>query len=467
VAFDLPAAWVAVIGVAVACVIAYWRGRPSVALGVLFAASSFSGLTAPSPFGSVRMEQLAIVLLFGLMLIRRPTAFTELALAVPAVSIFAVLYLGANVASSAVLAEVPAESLKIAAWLGVSMVAMLVAGTLVRDDTTDMGLPWWIVGAASIQVLVGLAAVTSQALFGTAWGVQTNDVVLGKTNGLSWEANILAINLAMALAFVVVPTGLPDLGRSARIAIVAWLAFGLGLAYSRGGLIALAVAVGVVGGAVAWYGRARIHSVFRARLVPIGGLSALSLVIAVTTIQGQTILGRMGVGVPPDTVVIDDGGPPPSARPQPTGEGSTTPRPTATPEIRRVGTGDTLRLRLRNMQIGLSEVAKSPLIGLGTDSYRQRHVEPSCRCPAHIANLPAAALYDSGAIGLVGLLGLLGSALWASWRTRAWPYLAASVVMIVGYQVTDAFRFASNWVLLGTIFGVWATLRTRRVIESA
>jgi hypothetical protein len=334
------------------------------------------------------------------------------------------------------------------------MAAMVIVAVMVRDRAHDLDLPRWIVGAACIQTLVGLAAVASQALFGTDWAVQSNDVLLGKTKGLSWEANILAINLAMALTFVILPDAL-SLSRRARILLLGWLAFGLGLAYSRGGVIALGVAVGAVGLALAWAGRHRLHALVRSRLLPIGALSAVALVIAMGTFQAQSTLGRLGFGVTPDTVIIDvEIGEVPIPTASET-EAPGSPQPSASPRVRYVGTGDTIEVRMRNIRKGLADIDESPLIGLGTDSFRQRHEEQSCKCPAHIANLPFAALYDSGAVGVLGLAGLLASALWAAWRTGRWAYLAALIVMIVGYQVTDAFRFASNWILLGVVFGLW------------
>lgn len=456
------AAWLVVIGAAVICGLSYARGQWNVTLGVLFAVASFSVITASTPVGSVRPEQGAIILLALAVLAGRLGDVWALARAAPIVALSAALYLGANVASSLLFAPDPAESLKIAAWLALSMAAMVIAAVLVRDRGHDLELPRWIVAAACVQTVVGLAAVTSQALFGTEWGVQSNDVLLGKTKGLSWEANILAINLAMALAFVILPSSL-RLSTRARILLLGWIAFGLGLAYSRGGLLALGVAVGVVILALAWAGRHHLYALVRSRLIPIGGLSAMALVIALGTIQVQSALGRLGVGVTPDTVIIDEelgDVPIPTATET---DGSGRPEPSASPHVRYVGTGDTVAVRMRNVRIALAEIDESPLVGLGTDSYRQRHVEPSCRCPAHIANLPFSALYESGAVGLLGLIGLIASAIWAAWRTGRWAYLAALIVLIVGYQITDAFRFASNWILLGVVYGLWVGEPRRNV----
>jgi hypothetical protein len=459
---EVAAAWLVVVVAAIVCGVTYARGQWPVTAGVLFAAASFSAITAPTPLGSVRPEQGALVVLSIALLVTRARDVWALMRAAPLMAVSAVLYLGANVASSLLFAASPLESLKIAGWLALSMAGMVIVAVLVWNRGHDLDLPRWIVGAACIQTLVGLAAVASQAVFNTEWSVQTNDVLLGKTKGLSWEANLLAINVAMALAFVVLPRSI-RVSRGLRVLLVAWLGLGLGLAYSRGGLIALAIGVGIVMLALAWTWRHRIASLFRPRLVPIGAMTAMALVIAVGAIQVQSVLGRMGVGVTPDTVIVDaeiGEVPIPTERP---GDPVSQPSPSASPRVRYVGTGDTIEVRMRNIRIGLGEIDESPLIGLGTDSFRQRHVEPSCDCGAHIANLPFAAMYDSGVVGLLGLAGLLGSALWAAWRTGSWAYLGALIVMIVGYQITDAFRFASNWIILGAAFGMWlaGTSRTK------
>ena len=122
-------------------------------------------------------------------------------------------------------------------------------------------------------------------------------------------------------------------------------------------------------------------------------------------------------------------------------------------ECRRVGTGDTLAIRWRNMQIAVAEVSQSPTLGYGTDSYRfehwslvrlpgvhqQPHGRRAVRVgrdwrggPRRVRGLCAA---DRLALSSVGLPG------------------GDLVAMVVGYQFTDAIRFESNWILMGVVLG--------------
>ncbi len=111
------------------------------------------------------------------------------------------------------------------------------------------------------------------------------------------------------------------------------------------------------------------------------------------------------------------------------------------------------------MTVALRELQQNPLVGLGTDSYQQRHIEPSCQCPAYLSNLSVGALYDSGIVGFLGLALLLAGVVYLAWKRGEWAYLVALLAMIIAYQATDAFRFASNWILLGAVLGVATTRR--------
>ena len=49
---------------------------------------------------------------------------------------------------------------------------------------------------------------------------------------------------------------------------------------------------------------------------------------------------------------------------------------------------------------------------------------------------------------------LVGLVIVRAWQVRLHAYVAAIIVLVVGYQVTDALRFASNWVLIGAAIGL-------------
>ena len=425
----------------VAPIVAYVRGRPTAVLGLVYVAGSFSAVTVPIAGSNLRLEMVAVPLLASLVIWRERRTVIALLQTLRLPFTLVGIYVLANVASSAAFAPAPLESLKIALWLALSVAACFVAAALTSNRDSVINLGPWIVAGAVIQVAVGAVAVLSEALFATYWGVMSRDVLLGKAIGLSWEANILSINIAIALPFLLWPPPEWNLSRAPRIALLAFLSLGLGLAYSRGGFWAFFV--GAVCALVLSEWRPRIRGLLeqnaRFKAIQIAGV----VLIGIGAMQGLAIAGERIASARNVLVVNND----PLASPPPG------PKPGWVSAYRYVGTGDTIAVRLRNMSVAVAEVVRSPLIGLGTDSYRQRHLEPSCGCPAFVNNLPVATLYESGTVGLVGLAGFLVSVVAVGWRRRAWPYLAAVVAMLVGYQFTDAIWFGSNWVLMGTVLG--------------
>ena len=412
-------------------------------IGLLFIAGSFSAVTVPLAGSNLRLEMVAVPVLAAMLIWQQPRTLRELSGALKIPMALVGIYLLSHFASSLLFAPMPAESLKIALWLALSVAACFVAAALAWRRVPRINLGPWIVAGASIQVAVGLAAVFSQMVFATTWGVMARDTLLGKAIGLSWEANILSINVAMALPFLVWVAPEWTLPRIGRIALLAFLSLGLGLAFSRGGLLAFLVGAG-----------SALALSYASTQTPTRGRQALSIVatmaavllLAVGTMQILDFAGERlaaarcvivvkegEVLVPQDGLACDPG---------------------QVAEHRVVGTGDTWEIRLRNMKTALAEVPESPIVGLGTDSYRQEHIEPTCACPAFINNLTVATLYESGVVGLLALAGFVACVLLIAWRNRAWAHLAAVVAMVVGFQFTDAMRFESNWILMGVVLGL-------------
>ncbi len=74
-------------------------------------------------------------------------------------------------------------------------------------------------------------------------------------------------------------------------------------------------------------------------------------------------------------------------------------------------TSGTGRARVGELHTALSDLHISPLIGLGTSTYNERH--PLKSRNNYIGDLWLRALYDSGIIGLLLFLGFVGLVLWA------------------------------------------------------
>ena len=110
------------------------------------------------------------------------------------------------------------------------------------------------------------------------------------------------------------------------------------------------------------------------------------------------------------------------------------------------------------MPPALGDLPKSPLIGLGANSFGQRHADASQGgAPDHIAILAVAALYESGVLGAAGLgigFALVLLALFKATRRRPdrgliAAYAGAVVSLLVAYEATNALNFALIWLIAG------------------
>ncbi len=135
-----------------------------------------------------------------------------------------------------------------------------------------------------------------------------------------------------------------------------------------------------------------------------------------------------------------------SAAPQPSSSAAPQPSSSAAPKTN----SDSIQLRLDVIPVAVEDWGRDPIIGLGADSFDQRHQD-------HIAILAVATLYESGVVGFAGLtigFALILLALWrASRRSAAGPmsaaYLGSLVCLLVAYQATNAINFAEIWLLAG------------------
>lgn len=466
--------WVAVAVVTLGAVWAYQAGRRDWTVGILLGAATWSAVTAPVGALDIRLEQPATAALGALILLRdretlrRVLRGTRLPLALVAV------FLGAQIVSSALLAPEPAYSLRIAAWMTFSAAAAwVVAVLIVSDDRAGRSVGRGLILAGIVQVAVSVLQVGAEVAWQSNWGVLRTDAPLGKTFGLSWEPNLLSISMAVAICFAVfgTPEDLPG-GQRRRTAILATLAVGLGMAVSRGGVVGLVVglALGIL--LAAWrHARGRTtDNVWRSYL----GHSLIAVGLAVGVLTGLRWLGDLGVGVRPGEIsdaptpvgtllpIDATPGPPGTAHPSAgrtpaPGEPSPGPTPVGATYY---GPSDTITLRVRNMETAIRDALRlSPLIGLGTSSFGQRYVEPSCGCPSHIPNMTAAVIYESGLVGFVALGAAFATLLVAALRAGRIDLVAALIALVIGYQFTDALRFGLTWMLAGPALVAYLAVR--------
>lgn len=122
--------------------------------------------------------------------------------------------------------------------------------------------------------------------------------------------------------------------------------------------------------------------------------------------------------------------------------------------------------RIRKYREAVAEALKeSPAVGLGTNSFGQRHFHPSKQtapylAPAYLESLYVRTFYDSGVIGLLLLVAFFLTALWPDrWLSTARTDLAVLArallfgwaALAVAYAVTDSMLLVWPWIMLGLI----------------
>ena len=418
------------------------RLRPTVAFGIIFLLASASQFTIELPLGTMRMEHPAIgFVALALLIDRRGPLYGLRRLGRSDLAILALLcgYLAVLTASSVLVAPQPLASLRIVAWTAISLVGSVVAYILLR--TEPVGAEGWYRGSAILLACTGTAVAVW-------YWVQGPSEIPGLANGLlpwrkvfayAWEANLYASFLAAMAPFAV--ERLRQRQTTQNVVMAAVILFAIGLGVTRGAYLGLAAGFAVY-----------VMVLLRRR--PIGTWLrplAFSGLAAVTGV----FLSAAILATPPGHVPLP-GGPASSA------PGATL-APTPLPEA-----PDTISHRLERVAPALEDLATSPWIGLGADSFGQRHADSSRGgAPDHIAILVLALPYEAGIVGALFfsvavallLLALLRASRlgWAMGLAAA--YLAAIVALLVAYQSTNALVFGLNWLLGGAALALAARAR--------
>ena len=127
--------------------------------------------------------------------------------------------------------------------------------------------------------------------------------------------------------------------------------------------------------------------------------------------------------------------------------------------------------RVAEWKVALGEASRSPLLGLGTSSYGQRHFifKSGVQYPGWLGNLYVRTLYDSGLIGLLLLMLFLGGVLLPAGRLGrslnelspvARALLFGYALMAIAFAATDASLQTIPWLILGV--GRAATVLAKR-----
>ncbi|MFL5679366.1 MAG: O-antigen ligase family protein [Chloroflexota bacterium] len=432
------------------------RRRSLLSLTILALLASLSRITVETPIGTMRLEQPAIgIVLVVLLAIGAGRDLTRAPRWVYAMAACLAVFLAALAISSAVIAPDRAASLRIVAWWAISLASAVVAYLLVKDVVRDSIVPFTFAAGAKAATGIGVALVFL-ALGPTAdFGVQGADTVLPRVHGLTWEANLYASYLAAA-----VPMALELVRTRSRYAalFLALIVAGFPLAITRGAYIGLAA--GVLCYVGVWWARTRSIRGFAAPASIAGIALVLGLVGAEVLLPNATERGPAAVAPGPSGAAGGPGSSGPGSTAAPPSE---QPRPTLRPYP------DTLAFRLDRVPVALRDLPRSPVIGLGAESYGQRHVM-SDGTPDHIAILGLAALYETGIVGALALAAAFVILLVQLWRRSgdrmatglAAAYIGSIVSLLVSYEATNALHFAQNWLVIGAAVAVGATAAASR-----
>ena len=425
--------------------------RPFVALGILFVLSSISRVTLDTPVGTMRLEQPAIAAVALVLLAtgqwRRLLRLDRTAIVI---ALGFAIYLAVLGIASALRAPHPIDSLRLVVWLAVSMVGGLVAFILVVPDPEASMLPFAVGGALKGAVGVAVAVVFLVAGPDIAPGIQEADGILPRVHAFTWEANLYASFLAICAPLALEAARRASPGRA--LLLLGPVLIGLPLGMTRGAYLGLLAGLGV-------YALIRIVVQRRPTDLPRLGAATLGLfligLVAANVLLPNAIERTAGIGIP--GAVSPSSGPAGSG-----GPGSNAPPPKPLPSLRPYP--DTVGFRLERVPVAFEDLRSSPIIGLGAESFGQRHADPSQDgAPDHIAILAVAALYESGVVGAAAMFIAFAVLLFAVWQCAraagrvddpngvgvAAAFAGAICAMLVCYQATNALHFAMNWLIIG------------------
>jgi hypothetical protein len=382
------------------------------------------------------------------------------------------VYLGALTASSLLFSPDRVESLRMVFWTGLSMAGGLLAFLLLFGGDTE-GAPRWLRLAATPQAVAGI--LVALLFFWLGPVVLNGGVPLPgmdfKVYGMSWEANVYASLLGAVSLFAIEEFRSRPQLRSA--ALVTLLLLGMAVGLTRGAYLGLVAGL-IVYTAVILYRRQRPRSLLLPISVAVTAIVVGFLVAPVLLpyyrpptqpIDLTTPGWGRGLAIGPYVLPGLTGRPSPTGQPSPSGgPGSSggpgvSPPPTPPPVAPQQPITDTIAFRLDRIPIALTDLHRDPIIGLGANSFGQRHVDLSQgpTAPDHLAILAVAALYESGVVGSAGLIVGFALILLALWRASGRPttgpmaaaYVGSLVSLLVAYQATNALNFALIWLIAG------------------
>lgn len=396
------------------------RWWPMSGLVLLLVAAHFTRFKAEIGPVSVRAEQVAVLVVAGVLFLQVLGQRRPVRLDLP--GLCALTWFGANVLATVINAPDPGDSVRHIFRLGLMALTYVVIVNLLRTPRQWWTLFWWFLGLAFAQDLFGLVARVVYS-FGVNIGVQVSNVLpIPVPYGTLEEGNIFGSQSAVwLLAFMSLFLGLPRTQTRRRGILVASMgvvSLAVLLSFSRGAWVALLIGTGML--FVAYRSNRRIRYE-RVGLLLIG----LPLAALVFMVLLQTL-------------------------------------PTSFPLIARLRslttalTDITFNNRLADIAQAVSDWRQHPLIGWGPGAFFQLY-GTRWGSDAWIANQTARTLQETGLVGSLAFWGFLGGVLWTAWRSlrrmvdpvgrAALLGLEAGLItLLVAFQSTDGTWLAYMWI---------------------
>jgi hypothetical protein len=362
--------------------------------------------------------------------------------------------------SSLLVAPAPLESVRLMLWHALSIIGGAVAFLLLRGRSTAVtpAIVWIGAAAAALGVFAAIAFYLLGPTFDL--GIQGIGEGYPRVYALAWEGNLYASFLGALLPFALERFRIEP--SAVRAFAVGLICVGFGLAITRGAYIGLAAGLGVQAIALgATRGPVRLAA--PAAVLAVGlVLAALSPSVLLSTSRGEP--GVLPTGTPATT---RPGGSGVNGSSSTAAEPTPTPTPTPTPSPYP----DTVGFRLARIGPAIDDMKTSPLIGLGADSFGQRHADSSqAGAPDHLGFLGLVIPYESGIVGTIGFVAAWTVLFWLLVRALrdgprrglAAAFLGSLVSLAVAYQATNAIHFAINWLLGGAALALAIDARAAR-----
>jgi len=385
---------------------------------------------------AVRADQIAIMVLLPIFVFRKLVSSklkkgerSEQTTLLNYEDLFLIGWLAVNYLASALNAEEPSRSFRICAWITISAATFLLTRYVSNKYLHPLRLlqVFMILGVA--EALYGLLAYLSANMFGTTIGVQVDPITkyIG-AYGTMWEANIFG-SFTMGICLLSLGYMLGERKRPyvyAGMFLIAVMAMITSM--TRGAWLGFAI------GIVFLFFRTGLIGTFMRHIITI--ILVMVLVVGFIIAAGYTeqVVSRI-------TTALDY-------------------------------TSGSISYRLSNIKLAFEDWVQNPVIGLGTNSFGQRHLDPTRNAPGYIGSLLMQSLYDSGIIGLIMLCGFFGSmfirlhrvyqAQDTETRGIVAGFTAAIIGLFIAYQATSALWFGYNWILFGICSGLSRTCHRKR-----